>query len=184
MRILKLLLTTLVILSAVFLIGGLIIPDQWMVSRSITIHARVDKIYPYVSNFKEWEKWAPWNTSKDPTLKYTYEDTDTNHNAKQSWTSKKMGNGWMQFTTMNPQRGVSYELFIDMGRSQSILLGNIAFSPLNDETQVTWTDQGQSDNSYVKRWMSLMIKLMLGKDMESGLSELKKLVENKSTPDS
>ena len=177
MRTLKFLFSTVIALFTAFLIGGLMIPDEWTVSRSITIHASTDRIYPFLSNFKEWEKWSPWNASKDATLKYTYEGPATGIGAKQSWTSEKMGKGWMQFTSANPQTGVAYDLYIDMGRSQSTLHGNIDLSADGDSTNVTWTDRGNSEASFIKRWMSLMIKPMLGKDIDKGLAGLKTIAE-------
>ncbi len=180
MCILKYLFGTLLILLAIFVIGGFLIPDEWEISRSNTIHANAERIYPFVSNFKEWENWSPWNASKDATLKYSYEDSETVVGAKQSWTSEKMGNGWMKFTAASQQSGVSYDLFIDMGRMQSTLHGNIAFSPEGDETRLTWTDRGNSDKSWIKRWMSILIKPMLRKDLDSGLAGLKELVEKQN----
>jgi hypothetical protein len=59
------------------------------------------------------------------------------------------------------------------------LHGSILFSPEGDETKVTWTDQGHSGASFIKRWISLMIKPMLRKDIDKGLSGLKTIVEQK-----
>lgn len=179
MRILKFLLNILFVLVVVFIIGGFFIPADWTVSRSTMMHASAEQIYPFVSNFKTWEKWAPWNSSKDASLKYSYEGPETGVGAKQSWTSDKMGNGWMQFTASDPQTGVAYDLFIDMGSMQSSLHGNIAFSHEGDGTRVTWTDKGNSGKSFVRRWMSLMLKPMLGRDFDTGLAALKAMVEKK-----
>ena len=177
MRLLNGLLNIVLILSAVFIIGGFLIPNEWVVSRSIMIHASPLQIYPFVNNFKEWDKWSPWNSSKDATLHYTYEGSDTGVGAKQSWTSDKMGKGWMEFTSADPQTGVSYSLSIDMGYGASNLQGNIALKQEGDETEVTWTDKGNSGKSFTKRWMSLMIKVMLGRNFDTGLGHLKSLVE-------
>lgn len=136
-----------------------------------------------MSHFEAWEKWSPWNSSKDATLKYTYEGSNVGVGAKQSWTSEKMGHGWMQFTSMNPQTGVAYDLYIDMGHSPSVLHGDIGFTPEGDETKITWTDRGHSGASYGKRWMNLMIQLMIGKDLDTGLagsSRLSSKYPNKS----
>ncbi|MCX7115137.1 MAG: SRPBCC family protein [Gammaproteobacteria bacterium] len=179
MRILKALLSTLVVLAVVFVIGGFFIPAEWTVSRSIMIHATAENIYPFVKNFKKWEKWSPWSASKDASLKYTYEGPKSGVGAKQSWTSNSMGKGWMQFTAANPQTGVAYDLFIDMGSSQSTLHGQISFSPEGENTTVTWTDQGNSGDSFVKRWMSLALRFMLAKNFDTGLADLKTLVEKK-----
>lgn len=177
MRSLKLVFKGLLLLTGFFIAGGYFIPAQWAESRAIAIHASAEQIYPMVSNFKNWEKWSPWNSHKDASLQYSYWGPEEGVGAKQSWSSEKMGKGWMQFTSATPETGVVYDLHIDMGRSQTQLQGTIAFTPNGDETIVTWTDKGDSGSSFVKRWMSLLIKVMLGKDLEKGLSNLKALVE-------
>ncbi|MBA3537794.1 MAG: SRPBCC family protein [Tatlockia sp.] len=177
MRILKILLNLVIILSGVYIVGGFLIPSEWKVSRSIAIHANPEQIYPLVSNFKEWEKWSPWNSQKDASLQYSYEGPEVGVGAKQNWVSEKMGKGWMQFSSANPETGVAYDFFIDMGRMQSSLQGKIEFAKENDETLVTWTDRGASGKSFMKRWMSLLIKPMLGKDINTGLKNLKSMAE-------
>jgi hypothetical protein len=177
MRIIKILLNSGFVLFLIFCIGGFLIPEEWSVSRSLLIKASAERIYPFVNDFKEWDKWAPWNASKDSSLQYTYEGPEVGVGAKQNWTSDKMGKGWMQMTQANPQRGVSYDLYIDMGHSQSTLQGKIRFSEEANATRVTWTDRGNSGKSFTKRWMSLMLKQMLGKEFDTGLNHLKELVE-------
>lgn len=177
MRVLKILLGVVVALVIVFFVGGFMIPPDWMVTRSMTMNATTSKIYPLVSNFKEWDKWSPWNNSKDASLHYTYDGPETGIGAKQSWTSEKMGKGWMQFTNADPQTGVSYELFIDMNGHQSTLQGNLNFKAEGAATMVTWTDHGYSGKSFIDRWMSLFVKPMLGKQFEIGLTNLKAMAE-------
>lgn len=179
MRALKILLTVILILGVIFVIGGWLIPSEWRVSRSITIQATPEKIYPYLSNFKQWERWSPWNASKDATLNYTYTGPKQGRGAKQSWTSEKMGAGWMQLTQANPETGVTYDLFIDMHGSQSQLHGKIDLirHANGQSTLVTWTDTGNVGPSFVKRWMSLMIKAMLSRDIGTGLAGLKSISE-------
>ncbi len=179
MRALKIIGTLVLVIAALFIFGGWLIPKEWSVSRSITIQAVPEQIFPYVNDFHEWHKWSPWNESKDPSLKYTYSGPATGPNAKQSWTSDEMGQGWMQITTSGQQMGVSYDLFIDMQGKQSNLTGNLLFKETVDGTEVTWTDRGNSGNSWVNRWMSLMIQSMLGHELETGLATLKSLVESK-----
>jgi hypothetical protein len=177
MRILKILLSILLILVGIFIAGGFLIPSKWEVSRTTIIHATPEQIYPLINNFKEWEQWSPWSSKSDSSLKYTYEGPETGAGSKQSWTSEKMDKGWMQFTSASPKSGITYDLYIDMGQMQSTLHGAINFEPVNDETKVIWTDKGKSGKSFVKRWMSVMFKPMLGKDLDTGLVRLKAYVE-------
>jgi hypothetical protein len=177
MRIVRGLISLVVVLFGVFIVGGFFIPAEWTVSRSIVIHAGTEKIYPLVNNFKEWEKWSVWNTARDATLKYTYEGAKEGVGAKQTWTSEKMGNGGMQMTAASQETGVAYDLAIDMGHMQSTLHGEIAFVAKGDETTVTWTDKSNAGKSFVQRWMGLLVKPMLGKDMNTSLEHLKALAE-------
>ena len=177
MRILKFLISILVVLFGIFIVGGFLIPSEWMVSRSVVIHAHAEQIYPYVSHFKEWEKWSPWSSRKDVTLHYVYEGPESGAGSKQSWKSDTMGSGWMKLTSADPQSGVAYDLFIDMGQSQSTLHGTIHFTPEGGDTKVTWTDKGDAGTNFVKRWLSLVIKFMIGKEFNTGLADLKVLVE-------
>ena len=177
MRLVRGLFSTALILGGIFLVGGLLIPSEWTVSRFMKIEATPQRIYPYISHFKQWEIWSPWNASKDATLKYTYTGSDKGIGAKQSWTSEKMGSGWMQFTAADPKTGVAYDLFIDMHGHQSMLHGKIELKPSEHDTLVIWTDSGNAGKSFVTWWMSLMIKPMLGRDLETGLKGLKSIIE-------
>ena len=106
MQVLKFLLKALLFFVIAFFVGGYTIPDSWTITRDLTIKASPEIIYPYVSHFKEWPIWSPWNPSKDATLQYTYTGPETGVGAKQAWTSSKMGSGWMQCTAANQQTGI------------------------------------------------------------------------------
>jgi hypothetical protein len=164
-------------LIAIFIIGGFLIPQEWSVSRSKVISASPELIYPQVANLKNWQRWAPWTLEKDPTQVYSYEGPEMGAGAKWNWVSQKMGKGHLQLKEADPKKGIVYELFIDMNDMQSTMKGVMAFKEKNGETEVVWTDSGDSGNNLIKRWMSLLIGKMLGEEMETGLSKLKDLVE-------
>jgi hypothetical protein len=174
---LKWLLIIFLALVGIFFAGGFFIPDAWQVSRSKTIAAPSDAVYAQVATLKNWPVWSPWTAEKDPSLTYTYEGPETGVGAKQLWKSAKMGTGWLEIKEADPAKGVSYELFIDMGNMQSTIKATIAFMPADGGTHVTWTDRGNSEGSLVKRWMSLMISKMLGGELDVALTGLKKASE-------
>jgi len=179
MRFFKALLLLVGVLAAIFLVGGMIVPNTWTVRRSTIIAAPPEAIYPHISEFKKWNDWAPWGTDKDPTLAYTYEGPESGPGAMQRWTSKKMGTGWMKIKESSPEKGLTYTLFIDMGGFQSELEGELTLTPVNGmATQVTWTDHGDAGKDLRKKWMNILMDPMLGKEFEVGLAKLRKLVEN------
>jgi hypothetical protein len=175
MKFLKWFFIVVAILLAIFILGAFLIPKDWQVSRAVVIKAPVEVIHGYVSDLQAWQKWSPWNQEKDPSLSYKYEGSP-GVGMKSLWTSDKMGSGFMQITQSDPTKGITYDLFIDMGM-QSNLTGSIAYNPVADGIEVTWTDNGNSGNNIIKRWMSLLISSMLGKELEQGLEKLKSLSE-------
>jgi hypothetical protein len=176
MKALKNILIAVVALGALFIVVGLFLPNTWEVSKSVTISASKERIYDSVANLTKWPEWSPWNDTKDTSLKYTYEGAEFGEGAQQNWTSNKMGTGWLKITKANPETGISYDLFIDMGRIKSNLQGEIAFESVEGQTKVTWIDRGQNKNIFEK-WMALSMGSMLGKDMLLGLNNLKAIVE-------
>src|SRR5687767_4136933 len=132
MKMLKWLLITVATLAAIFLIGGLLMPKKWTVSESITIKAPAATIYGQVANLRNWQNWSAWTQDKDPTQVYTYEGPDMGVGAKWSWTSQKMGSGWLQIVKADVEEGIEYDLFIDMGDNKSNMHGTMAFSKVED----------------------------------------------------
>lgn len=165
-------------LIALFIVIGLFLPRTWEVSRSLTMAASKHRIYAEVANLHNFTKWSPWTDEKDKTLQYTYSGPEIGVGAQQDWTSEKMGKGWLKVVKADPETGIVYDLFIDMGSMQSSLTGTMDFESTGDQTTVTWTDRGDSGNNIFKRWMSvLFVTRMLGPDLEKGLANLKVIVE-------
>lgn len=156
---------------------GLLLPREWTVERSIVIAAKPEAIHTYVADFKKWPMWSPWSAEQDSSMTYTYEGPETGMDAKQSWTSKNMGSGWMKIVEANPMTGIRYDLFIDMGRFQSNLTGGLSYEPAENGTKVTWRDHGDNGYNIVKRYFGLMMDSHMGKELDKGLSKLKQVVE-------
>lgn len=180
MKFLKYTLIGVVTLIALFVLIGNFLPNEWEVSRKTTIMAKPEQIYPYIADLRQWQQWSPWTTKTDPSLVYTYEGPEMGVGAKQNWTSDSMGKGWLQIREADPQTGIKLELFMDMGRFQSTLQGQIAFAAEGSEsTVVTWTDKGDSGNNIIRKWFNLCMDPMMGSQFEEGLSNLKALAESK-----
>jgi|SRR5580700_8114189 hypothetical protein len=167
-------------LLVLFIVVGMLLPSKWEVSRSINIAANKETIYSAVANLHRFIEWSPWTGEEDPSLVYTYEGPEEGVGAKQNWTSEKMGKGWLEISEADPEKGIIYKLFIDMGRWQNNLEGQMAFEALDNETKVTWTDRGENGANIVKKWMALFMNSMLGKDLEKGLTKLKSLTEKEA----
>lgn len=178
-KFLKWVLIVIAIVAAIFFIGGKLIPSQWTVTESTAINASPEVVFEQIANLKNWQNWSSWTKEKDETQVYTYEGPEMGAEAKWLWTSEKMGTGWLEIKQADPEKGIVYELFIDMNDMKSTMFGEIALSNIDGTTNVIWTGKGDSGDNLVKRWMSLFIKSMLGKEYKEGLSKLKSITEVK-----
>lgn len=167
-------------LLAIFIVGGLLLPSKWSIKETKVINAPAEKLYEQIADLKNWQNWSPWTKASDETAVYTYEGEESGIGAKWLWKSEKMGKGFLEITKAEMSKGIDYTLFIDMNNSPSTILGALHYEAMeNGAHNVIWTDEGDAGNNLAKRWMTIVIKYMLGRELEAGLTKLKNLVEEK-----
>lgn len=175
MKILKILGAIFVLLLALFFVVGMILPNQWETSYSAEIHASPEKIYPEVAKLKNWQRWSPWKDA-ELDMTSTYSGPEEGVGARWDWTSKDMGTGYLEVIEADPAKGIRYNLFIDMNGHQNSLLGQMAFQAAQNGTLVTWTDKGDAGGQIIRKWMALMMGVMVKRSMKQGLSQLDSLL--------
>ncbi|HMC16066.1 MAG TPA: SRPBCC family protein [Albitalea sp.] len=174
MRVLKWLMTVLLVLIGVLLIGGLLISPRFTVTRSIVVNAPADKVYALVADPRDWKQWSVWN-KRDPGMQIDYSGPPSGAGAKWSWHSKSEGNGAMTFTAAEPGKRVAFDLFFsDFGTTSK---GEFVFAPEGGGTRVTWTMNGDMGKNPLFHWIALGADGMVGKDFEAGLEGLKAVAE-------
>ncbi|MGE6221402.1 SRPBCC family protein [Nubsella zeaxanthinifaciens] len=178
MKFLKIFLAVIVVLVAIILIGGTLLPKTYSVSRSVTIAAPDTVVYQHIANFNNFLKWNAWS-KMDTTSKYDLKGSPEQVGHQYHWKGEKSGEGEMSITAVTPYQQIKMDLkFIKPFES----LANVTFdlSKQADGTKVTWTMSG--DNNIIGRWMCLVMggmDKMIGKDFESGLQSLKEMSEKK-----
>lgn len=163
-------------LTAIFVIGGLVIPKEWSVSETITINGDNRVLYQEIADFKNWSHWSPWQEEMAQSQNI-YEGDTLGLGQKLSWVGGNM-KGYMKITKADVNHGISYELFMDMNNNQHTLLGEINYVNTEHGLEVVWQDFGDSGNNLLKRWMTLFIKPKLAKQFKEGLANLKTRVES------
>lgn len=173
MRILKIILIIILILVGLYLLISLFLPSRFDVSRTININGPQRAVFAQVSDFKNWEAWSPW-LAEDSTMTFKYPDKTSGKGASYSWTSENMGNGNMQmlevidmdtlrtainFEGMDPANGYWYINDVSKNR-----------------TQVTWGFTGEL--SFFERFYGLFMEGMVASSFETGLGNIKYLVES------
>lgn len=176
MRWVKRIVTTLVLVLVVAGAAAYLLPGTAKVSRTVVIAATPQQVFPYVSNFRNFNRWQPW-AKRDPETRYTYEGPEQGEGHGVMWMSDnpKVGSGTQKITSAVPNKSVEVALdFGDMGKATSAFL----LDPRDDGTKVTWTFESQLGANPLKRYMGLMFDRWIGPDYEHGLAALKQLVEN------
>lgn len=164
-------------LIVVILVAAAFQPSDYVISRQVTINAPTEKVFPYLSNQKLAEKWAPW-FGMDPNLKMVYTGPDDAPGGKASWdTQGQLGTGSATISAVEPLKRVGIELEytkpMEMRQHSDYLV-----EPQGNQTLVTWRVTG--NNTFPGRVACLFMNIdkHVGGLFEQGLTKLKTIVES------
>jgi hypothetical protein len=174
MRFLKRAILALVVLIALLVVIGFLLPSKYRVERSVTMRASPDKIFALVNTLKTWPDWTAWNTQRYPDMKTTFTGPDAGVGAQYDWTGKEVGTGFLKITASDPNKGIEYDLNFE----DSPTNGSITMAPTADGVKVTWANWGDLGMNPVGRYFGLLMDRFMGPDFETGLNNLKKKVES------
>ncbi|MEM8728619.1 MAG: SRPBCC family protein [Pseudomonadota bacterium] len=178
MTILRILAALVVVLILVAL-GGFLLPRDVSVSRSIDIDAPADAIFPYVNSMQKTSEWSPW-LDRDPDIQLSYGGPDAGVGNTMSWTSDvpDVGSGSQEITASTENSQVKTALdFGDMGTADA----TFDLAPEGTGTKVTWSFHTDTGMNPVMRYFGLMMDGFVGPDYETGLENLKTLVESNAS---
>jgi uncharacterized protein YndB with AHSA1/START domain len=174
MKLLKKIVLGFVILVAVLLGIGFLLPAKYKVERSVVIQAPVEVVFDQVNDLKKNEAWSPW---KDPTMKITYSENTVGKGAVSSWESKDMGNGSQTIEASVPNQSITTYLdFKEMGHANA----HWTFVQEGEGVKVTQAMTGDQGMNPVKRYFGLMMDKMIGSHFETGLASLKRVSEERA----
>ena len=151
-------------------------PDEFKVSRSATISAPPEKVFPHVNDLHKWETWSPW-ARLDPAAKSIFSGPDAGTGAAMRWEgNNKVGVGTMTITDSKPSETIRFRLNFEkpMKATNS---AEFTFKPDGGQTSVTWSMAGK--NSLGGKIFGLLMNCekMVGGQFERGLANLKSVVE-------
>lgn len=173
MKFLKGLLFTLIALILVYLIIAIFSPNNYSVTRELTVDSSIEAVWNQINTFEKWQNWSPWK-QKDSTLTSSFEGTPGEVGSKTSWVGdpELSGTGSMTLKESIPNEKFVYDLEFPEWESTSegyIMLEDAE----NGGTKITWNDQGELP--FIMRPLGLfgMFDRMMGPDFENGLENMK-----------
>lgn len=162
------------IILAIFFIGGTLLPKTYSIHRSILINAPDSVVYMNVADMNNFLKWNPW-LKTEPSAKVTISGPSAAPGNLWEWQGEELGMGQMELIRVNPYSSLEYELkFLEPFESSAI--STFSFEKTAEGTNVVWGLQGEAQNMG-DRWMGLFMDMMMDKDFTNGLQSLKELSE-------
>lgn len=157
-------------------------PDTFRVKRSIAIAAPPGAIYPLIEDFREMQKWSPFEKS-DPAMQRTLSGPDRGVGAVYEWKGNSMaGEGRIEITDAVPASSVTMDLhMLKPFACRNVVLYTI--EPEGDLTRVTWDMKGPSP--FMGKLMQVFMNMdgVCGAQFEEGLASLKTLAEKRTAED-
>jgi uncharacterized protein YndB with AHSA1/START domain len=172
-------------LGAIALLFGLgfLLPAHAHVERSIVIQAPPEQIFPQVSDLSAWEAWSPWATL-DPDAQMTLEGEGVGQRMIWSSENPQVGEGSQVVTALEAPRYLQTHLEF---AGQGIAEAAFELKPMGEgQTQVTWSLDSEMREGVplamqpVSSYMGLLMDSMVGHDYETGLQNLKTLIEGEA----
>lgn len=169
------------VLLVAIVVGGVLAyastrPDDFTLTRSVVVAAPPEKIFPLISDFRQWTAWSPWE-HRDSAMKRELSGADSGVGAVYAWSGNSdVGSGRMEILEAAPPSKVSIQLdFIAPIEARN--LTEFTLTPTADGTEVAWTMSGKQP--LLAKVFDLLMNMdrIVGADFEAGLANLKAAAE-------
>lgn len=178
MRILKKIFFFLLALVGIALIVALFVKKDYSVIREVNINKPKQQVFDYLRLLKNQDNFSKW-ASMDPAMQKSYRGVDGTVGFVSAWKSDKkdVGSGEQEIKKITEGERLDYELRFKEpweSTSNAYLATNAVDS---SKTNVAWGFEGKMP--YPMNLMCLFMDMdgMIGKDLATGLNNLKVLME-------
>lgn len=151
-------------------------PDDFRITRSATVRATAERVFPHIADLRAWGAWSPWE-KKDPGMKRTFSGPASGVGAAYAWEGNKdVGSGRMEVTEAIASSKVVIRLEF-LKPFAATHMAEFTLQPQGDSTTVDWAMYGK--HPFLGKVMCLFMNMdkMVGKDFEAGLASLKDVTE-------
>ena len=156
-------------------------PDSFEVKRVITIAKPRHFVFDYIGLMKNQDNYSVW-MMLDPAMVKTFTGVDGEIGFESHWVSKnkKVGEGKQRIIAIEKGKRMDFEIqFIKPWENKANAFMQLEELAAN-ATRVTWAFTGQANFGMKVMHVFMNMDKMLGKDLERGLSNLKRILENKN----
>ncbi|MDB5120631.1 MAG: hypothetical protein JWN56_1849 [Sphingobacteriales bacterium] len=178
MNIILKILIVLVSIIVLLLVVALFTKKEYALEREVTINKPRQEVFDYIKLLKNQANYSKW-VMMDPQMKKDYNGTDGTVGFKYAWDSnnKDVGKGEQTITNITDGEKVDYSIhFIKpFAGMAAAYMTTSSVSP--DQTKVKWGFSSKMAwPMNIVMWF-MNFENMLGKDLETGLKNLKNVLE-------
>lgn len=149
---------------------------EMIIEKNISINKNIDTVFNFLKQTKNHDQFSVWNM-KDPNMKKTYSGTDGTKGFIYSWDSKdkNVGAGEQEIINIVDNSRIDYALRFERPMKNTATSG-FALNKIDDNTtSVTWSFTGATKFPF--SLFASFFKKILGKQIETGLQNLKAVLE-------
>ncbi len=176
--ILGLVLVIALIAGALFGVGYFLLPNALSVARGIEIARPRAAVFAMINDLKIVKEWSPYY-ALDPDAEYSFSGEESGAGQNMRWVSdvRQVGAGRMTIVRSTENREV--ETILEL-TDRATLATLLQIAPRPGGSGVTWTVSAECQQGWINvpcRYMNLIMRGMIEKDLDSGLARLKTLAE-------
>ena len=178
MKTLKKILFLLVAIVALLLIVALFVKKEYTVERAIIIKKPKQEVFDYIKYLKNQDNYSVWN-KVDPGMKKDYQGTDGTVGFISAWDSnnKNVGKGEQEIVNIIDGEKMDVKLRFKEPFEAEDDAYMITEKINENETNVKWGFKGKMNYPMNLMLLFMDMEAMLGKDLQTGLTDLKTILE-------
>jgi uncharacterized protein YndB with AHSA1/START domain len=179
MDILKKILLIVAGIIVLFLLIALIVEKEFSLTKEVVINLPKQQVFNYAKLIRNQEQYSVW-VMADPKIKLVYTGTDGTVGFTSSWESKEknVGVGAQEIIELQEAERMKVEI-----RFKKPFEGtNYATTTLTalDEKQTKVSLEFRGKSAYPMNIMNLFMNRLVGRDMQTNLSNMKRNLENEA----
>jgi uncharacterized protein YndB with AHSA1/START domain len=178
MKILKRIGVTILVIILLFLVVAAFMKKDYAVEREIVINKPKQEVFDYIKMLKNQDHYSVW-AKMDPNMKKSYKGTDGQVGFVSAWDSKNedVGKGEQEIKKITEGERLDFELRFKKPFESTEQAYMMTEATGANSTKVKWGFNGHVP--YPMNFMLLFMDMedMIGKDLQNGLKNLKKELE-------
>jgi len=179
MKLLKTILTLLLVLVSIPFITGIFVSQEYSVVREITIAHPKTEVFQYIKLLKNQDSFSSW-LLKDPNMTKSYKGVDGEVGFVSAWNSDdpNVGVGEQEIIAINEGKRIEYAVRF----KEPFQASDEAYMEVEEinqnQTKVIWGFEGRMDYPMNTMLLIMDMEKMIGEDFFTGLQKLKSVMEN------